>query len=66
MGDTGDDYRAMDAAKRERRLAFGVDCPGCKVKVPKAHPTILMPQQRCRVCGYRDPRPSIWIREVSP
>lgn len=22
-------------------------------------PPILLPQQRCKVCGYRDPRPRI-------
>jgi hypothetical protein len=25
--------------------------------LPKACPTILLPQQRCRIHGYRDPRP---------
>lgn len=23
----------------------------------EAAPSILLPQQRCKVCGYRDPRP---------
>ena len=31
--------------------------PRCKVVRPRAHPSILLPQQRCRVDGYRDPRP---------
>jgi DNA repair exonuclease SbcCD ATPase subunit len=50
-------------ARRERRAVYGVDCPGCRKVQPKRTPTVLMPQQRCKVCGYRDPRPSIWIRE---
>lgn len=56
MGDMGDTFNAWRDAKRERRAALGVNCPTCTVKLPKAHPSILLPQQRCRVCGYRDPR----------
>ena len=59
MGDMGDDFRAMREAKKERRRKYGIECPVCKVKLPKAFPTILLPQQRCRMCGYRDPRPRV-------
>jgi len=56
-GDTeGDFWRDVREARREERRLHGVDCPGCKVKRPKAFPTILLPGQRCRVCGYTDPR----------
>jgi hypothetical protein len=57
MGDVGDDYKAMKEARRDRRARLGVECPRCKVVRPRAHPSILLPQQRCRVDGYRDPRP---------
>lgn len=56
MGDMGDIFKAMKDERRERREQFGVNCPGCQVKEPKRTPTILLPGQRCKVCGYRDPR----------
>jgi hypothetical protein len=55
MGDTGDDYRDMKEHRAEFRKKFGVACPGCKVKFPKAHPKILLPGQKC-FCGHRDTR----------
>ena len=59
MSDTIDTYRAMEAHKKAVRAKYGVNCPQCAIKRPKAHPTILLPQQRCRVDGYRDPRPEL-------
>jgi len=56
MGDMGDTFNALRAARRDARARLGVNCPTCTVKLPKAQPSILLPQQRCRVCGYRDPR----------
>jgi hypothetical protein len=56
MSDQGEIWRAIREAQREERARLGVECPGCRVKRPKANPTILLPQQQCRVCGYRDPR----------
>lgn len=56
MSDMADDFRAMRDHRREQRRAHGINCPTCAVKLPRAHPTILLPGQRCRVCGYVDPR----------
>jgi hypothetical protein len=56
MGDMGDFYRDVKDARRELRDRLGVDCPMCNVKQPKRTPTILLPGQRCKVDGYRDPR----------
>lgn len=53
----GDYFNDIRAARREARAAFGVACPKCVEVRPKAHPSILLPQQRCKVDGYRDPRP---------
>ena len=53
MSDMGDDYKAWREAKKEYRRKFGVECPQCP---ENRNPTILLPQQRCRVCGYIDPR----------
>lgn len=52
-------YQAMKDHKKALRTKYGVNCPQCAIKRPKAHPSILLPQQRCRVDGYRDPRPEL-------
>ena len=57
MGDMGDYFNAIRDDRRERRALLGIECPQCKIKRPKANPTILLPNQRCKVDGYRDPRP---------
>jgi len=56
-------YKALKDHKKAVRAKYGVSCPACKVARPKAHPTILMPQQRCKVDGYRDPRPELTEEE---
>jgi len=57
MSEAVEYWRAAGDLRKARRAAFGVNCPQCAVKRPKAHPTILLPQQRCRLDGYRDQRP---------
>lgn len=57
MGDMGDLFNDLRAIRRERRERLGVNCPKCAEVRPKTHPSILLPGQRCRVDGYRDPRP---------
>lgn len=67
MGDMGDIFKEMTARRRAFRDQYGVRCPRCPVVQPKREPTILLPQQRCKVCGYRDPRPRIdAAKEVKP
>lgn len=56
MGDQADIWRERKARRRERRAQLGVNCPGCPAVRPKAHPTILMPGQKCKVCGHVDRR----------
>jgi hypothetical protein len=56
MGDMGDLYRDLREHRREQRAKLGVSCPKCPFVRPKAEPSILLPGQRCRVDGYRDPR----------
>lgn len=63
MGDMGDDFRAMRDHKKRVREKFGIECPECKVKRPRACATILLPRQRCKVDGYRDPRPRLTDKE---
>lgn len=57
MSDYGDMCRDIREARREARAKHGKPCPVCREKLPKAPPSILLPQQRCRIHGYRDPRP---------
>lgn len=59
MSDTVDMYRDLKDLRKEKRRVFGVPCPMCREKQPRRNPTILLPQQRCRVDGYRDPRPDL-------
>lgn len=59
MSEAIETYRAMSDHKKRLRAKYGVNCPACAEKRPKAHPSILLPQQRCRVDGYVDPRPDL-------
>jgi len=63
MSDSIDGYRDIQAHKKALRAKYGVNCPVCARKRPKAHPSLLLPQQRCRVDGYTDPRPELTDEE---
>lgn len=54
-----DAFRDMKELKRLERERFGIPCPICREKLPKAQPKILQPQQVCRAHkpSYRDQRP---------
>ena len=56
MSDYGDMCRDIREARRDARAKHGVPCPKCVALLPKASPTILLPEQRCKIHGYRDPR----------
>ena len=55
MSEMGDLFNGYKAHKRELKERYGVPCPNCTVKLPKAQPKILMPSQKCW-CGYKDQR----------
>lgn len=59
MSDYGDLCKELREQRKELRAKHGINCPQCNVKEPKRIPTILLPGQRCKVCGYRDPRPRL-------
>jgi len=59
VSDMIDGYKAMHDHRKALRRAYGISCPTCKVKRPRATPSILLPQQRCRLDGYVDPRPEL-------
>lgn len=52
-------FKQIKAAGVALKAKYGRPCPECRVKLPKAHPTILMPGQRCRIHNYTDPRPRL-------
>lgn len=54
--DTAILFNGLREDRRKRREKFGIDCPKCMVVQPKRIPTRLLPGQRCKVCGYVDPR----------
>lgn len=56
MGDIGDHFNDLREARRQRRAEKGKPCLRCPEVQPKRIPTILLPGQRCKVCGFRDPR----------
>lgn len=59
MSDYGELCRELREERRELRAKYGVPCPECVRLLPKASPSILLPQQRCRIHGYRDQRPRL-------
>jgi hypothetical protein len=59
MSDFGEMQNAIKEHKKRLRAMFGIECPECKRLRPRANATIMLPQQRCRVDGYRDPRPEL-------
>ena len=56
MSDYGELCRDLRDIKRERRMLYGIECPECKRLRPKTNASILLPAQKCKVDGYRDPR----------
>lgn len=59
MSDMIDAFRDLKDMRAREREVFGVPCPICREKLPKAHPKILKPGQVCRAHKpqFRDPRP---------
>ena len=53
----GEMFNALRDERRDRRALLGVHCPQCAIARPKANASILLPGQRCKIDGYRDPRP---------
>ena len=58
MGDMAEVWKDWKAYKKERKQQLGLACPDCTVRLPKAQPKILMPNQKC-FCGYVDKRKRI-------
>ncbi len=59
MSDECEVFNAIKDHKKRLRAKYGIPCPECVKKLPKACPTILLPQQRCRIHKYVDQRPEL-------
>ena len=59
MGDLAPIFNAMKYRRRELRRLYGVECPECKARRPRANASILLPGQKCKVDGYVDIRPRL-------
>lgn len=60
-GDMGELFNDMKAARKALRARYGVECPQCKLLRPKTNASILLPNQRCKVDNYRDPRERLTV-----
>lgn len=56
MGEQAEIWKDLRNERSERRKRLGVNCPGCPKVQPKRIPTLLLPGQRCKVCGHVDRR----------
>lgn len=67
MSDMIDMFRAQKDMRASERAVFGVPCPDCRVKLPKAQPKVLLHGQVCRAHKphYRDPRPEPTVEEYN-
>ena len=59
MSETVEIYRAMGEHKKRLRAKYGQPCPQCVQKLPKAHPSILLPGQTFRIHRFKDMRPDL-------
>jgi len=59
MSDTVDILRAVSDHRKALRARFGVACPRCAELRPRAYPSMLLPQQRCKLDDYFDRRPEL-------
>lgn len=67
MSDMIDMYRDLHAIRSAQRKVFGVPCPVCREKLPKAQPKILQPKQWCRAHKphFQDPREEPTVAEYN-
>jgi hypothetical protein len=54
-----DAYQRSLARQRLLKEKYGVACPLCSSRHPKAAPKILLPGAYCYRCRHRDPRPPL-------
>ena len=58
-------FRGIKDHKKRLREKYGAPCLECARLLPKSPPSILLPQQVCRIHKYRDPRPELTDKQWS-
>ena len=61
MSDFGEMCQDLKHHKKQLRAKYGMPCPECQRLLPRANPSILLPQQSCRIHRYKDPRPELTV-----
>lgn len=46
-------------ARREFKRRYATPCQQCVELLPKAHPSMLLPGQKCRIHGWTNPAPRL-------
>lgn len=61
MSDSIEIFQALKNLRKIKRDHFGVKCPVCIERLPRANPKVLLPRQVCRAHKphYQDPRPEL-------
>lgn len=59
MSDVAEMYEAIKDHKKRLRATYGIPCPECQRLLPRANPSVLLPQQTCRIHRYKDLRPEL-------
>ena len=65
MSETVEIFGAITDHKKRLRAKYGIPCPECQRLLPKAPPSILLPQQVCRIHKYRDQRTELTEQQWS-
>lgn len=65
MGEMREMFNGWKEYRNALCKKFGIECSGCKIKRPKACPTIMLPQQVCNVCGNKDERPLLTKKQIN-
>lgn len=59
MSEVTEMFQGMKDMRKALRAKYGRNCPECVRLLPKANPSILLPQQSCRIHKFKDPRPEL-------
>jgi hypothetical protein len=59
MSDFAEMHQGLKDHKKQLRAKYGIPCPECQRLLPRANPSILLPQQTCRIHRHKDQRPDL-------
>lgn len=64
MSDMSYMFNVLRERRKALRRAFGVNCPRCALKRPHTNASLLLPNQRCKVDNYTDPRKALTAEAI--